>query len=328
MKHSKFVLVLFVCLISQLASADVFMTSEERDLRNAEFSKKSAAAVEAFSGADIVGNGGGAVEQAASYIYRSLDRYISHCLNSAYCAQTSDKKDILRKIRNVVLKNRDAKNHIVFLTNKIFQEYMQDDFDPESRVAKTGFNESFPIFINVEEAYAYTKDDIYSAMVALLVHEVGHQVGVAAHSTLDDIASEVRTVFVSNIEEAKLNFLNGEFKFTMLGSNEGYDFSQFMLSFDNKNIEVPSLWSNFKCLNDDKLVGVTLENIHWENAVLTIDTLELTLKAWGQFYCEKSRNKMVYLEKRDVEYKWSFKVHTLPTRQYILQLIDSFTAVK
>lgn len=328
MKNSKIILALFVCLFSQVVSADVYMTSEEREIRNAEFAKKSAAAVEAFSGADIVGNGGGAVEQAAFYIYRSLDRYISHCLNSQECAQSKDKKDILKKIRNVILENRDQKNHVIFLSNDLFQTYMQDGSDPEDRVAKTGFSSELPIFINVEEAYAYSKDDLYPSMVALFVHEVGHQVGVASHSMLDELASEVRAIFASNIQEAKLNYLSGEFKFTMLGSNEGYDFSQFMFSYNGRNIDVPGLWSDFQCANGDKLVGVTLENIHWDAATMSSSTLGLTLKAWGQFYCEKARNKMVYLQQRDVQYNWTFNVQTLPTRAYNLQLIESSTNIK
>ena len=328
MKNSKFILALFVCLFSQIVSADVYMTSEEREIRNAEFAKKSAAAIEAFSGADIVGNGGGAVEQAAFYIYRSLDRYITHCLNSQECAQSSDKRDILKKIRNVILENRDEKNHVIFLSNNLFQAYMQDETDPEDRVAKTGFDPELPNFINVEEAYAYSKSDLYPSMVALFVHEVGHQVGVASHSTLDELASEVREIFASNIQEAKLNYLNGEFKFTMLGSNEGYDFSQFMFSYNGKNIAVPALWSDFQCANGDKLVGVTLENIHWDAASVNGGTLGLTLKAWGQFYCEKARNKMVYLQQLDVQYQWTFNVQTLPTREYNLQLIDSSAKIR
>jgi len=165
-------------------------------------------------------------------------------------------------------------------------------------------------------------------MVALFVHEIGHQVGVASHSMLDDLASEVRAVFASNIQEAKLSYLNGEFKFTMLGSNEGYDFSQFMFTYNKQNIEVPGLLSDFQCANGDKLVGVTLDNIHWDAGTLSGGTLGLTLRAWGQFYCEKAKNKLVYLQQLDVQYKWTFNIQTLPTREYNLQLIESSTSIK
>lgn len=320
MKHLKSALIVFAILMSKQISAGVYLDPADRDDLNQKFSKISLQALKASGGADIVGNGGGAVEQAAVYIYRSLDRYISLCLNIRGCVVESEKREILKQIRDVIVEKRDEKNRLVFLSGDNFKSYMQDDLDPEIRVAKTGFSADFPIFINLEEAYTYPKESLYSSFAALFVHEVGHQIGVASHSYLDELAARVRETMEANTKELTYEVLTGEFSFTLFSGVTIYDFDQFLLQYNSQRIETPSLREIFKCQNGDKLVGANLSNIYWDKSKTIDYKFIMGLNGWGEFYCERKGNKTIYLEEKNVQIVWKFTVQILPAEYYIFLL--------
>lgn len=328
MKNVKMIFMVLALFVSKEISANIYLPAEEKAALNERFQKISLAALKASGGADIVGNGGGAVEQAGIYIYRSLDRYITQCLNSKNCVTTEEGRAILKQIRDVILDNRDEKARVVFLTGNDFNKYMQDDLDPETRVAKTGFSPEFPIFINVEEAYTYPKESLYSSFVALFVHEIGHQVGVASHSYLDELAAHVRDVMEANTSELTYEVLNGAFTFTLFSSNGNYEFPQYILTHNKTKIEVPSLVENYKCSNGDKLVGASLDNPHWEKGRTENYKFILGLSAWGSFYCERKKNKTIYFEQKNVQITWNFTVEMLPGDYFIFLLNDTKMTLK
>lgn len=327
MKNIKSALLLIALFVSKNLSAGVYLPDEDRAELNQKFLTVSLQAMKASGGADIVGNGGGAVEQASLYIYRSLDRYISQCLNSKDCYQDTERRDVLKKIREVVLKNREEKNRLVFLSGENFEKYMQDELDPEIRVAKTGFSDEFPIFINLTEAHNYPKDAIYSSMVALLVHEIGHQVGVASHSFLDDLALSVRAMMEANTKELTFDVLGGQFIFTLFASSNQYDFAQYVLEYNDDKYEVPSLMTAYKCTNGDKLVGANLDNIYWEKGRTVNYHYILSLNGWGEFACER-KNKTVYFEQVNVRLTWDFTLERLPGEKYVFLLNDMGISLK
>lgn len=328
MKNIKTIFMLLALFVSKEISAGVYLSPEQKAELNQKFQKISLSALKASGGADIVGNGGGAVEQAGIYIYRSLDRYITHCLNSKSCVNESEKREILKQIRDVILENRDLKDRIVFLSGNDFRNYMQDVLDPEVRVAKTGFSPEFPIFINVEEAYSYPKESLYASFVALFVHEIGHQVGVASHSYLDELATHVRAVMELNTSELTYEILNGEFTFTLFSNSGSYDFPQYILAHNNIKVEAPSLIENYKCPNGDKLVGASLENPHWEKGQTVSYKYILGLSAWGNFYCERKKNKTIYFEQKNVQMTWNFTVQMLPGDYFIFLLNEAKMILK
>ncbi|QDK43396.1 hypothetical protein DOM21_18450 [Bacteriovorax stolpii] len=327
MKNIKSALLLIALFVSKSLSASVYLPDEDRAELNQKFLKISLQAMKASGGADIVGNGGGAVEQASLYIYRSLDRYISQCLNNKDCYQDSERREVLKKIREVVLKNREEKNRLVFLSGENFEKYMQDELDPEIRVAKTGFSDEFPIFINLAEAHNYPKDSLYASMVALLVHEIGHQVGVASHSYLDDLALSVRSMMEANTKEFTYDVLGNQFVFTLFASSNQYDFAQYVLEYNGEKYEVPSLMTAYKCTNGDKLVGANLENLYWEKGRTANYHYILSLNAWGEFACER-KNKTVYFEQINVRLTWDFTLERLPGEKYVFLLNEMGISLK
>lgn len=327
MKNIKSALFLFTFFVSQNLIADVYIEDSVREELNQKFLKISKQVLDVSSGADIVGNGGGAVEQSSLYIYRSLDRYISQCLNNDNCYLNAERKDVLKKIREVVLQNRDEKNRLVFLSGENFEKYMQDKLDPEIRAAKTGFSMEFPIFINLAEIYNYPKNTLYAGMAALLIHEIGHQVGVASHSFLDELGLSVRTLMEANIEDLAYEVLNNQFTFTLFSSNGPYDFAQYVLEYDNVKYEVPSLMTSYKCANGNQLVGANLENLYWEKGKTIDYNYILSLNGWGDFYCER-KNKTIYLEQANVRLTWKFTAQMLPGDKFFFLLNEVGISLK
>lgn len=322
MKNFKSVIFVFALFLSKQISASVFLDNAEREDLNQKFAKISLQVLKASGGADIVGNGGGAVEQAALYIYRSLDRYIAQCINSSGCVAQGEQREILKQIRDVIVEKRDEKNRIVFLSGENFQKYMQDDLDPEIRVAKTGFSDEFPIFINLEEAYAFPKSSLYGSLVSLFVHEVGHQVGVASHSFLDELATRVRVIMESNTKELTYDVLNDQFSFTLFSGVTNYDFDQYILQYNSVKFETPSLRESFKCRNGDKLIGAKLSNLYWEKAKTIDGRFYMGVNSWGDFYCERKSNKTIYVEVKNIQFIWKFNVQMLPGDQFLFLLDD------
>ncbi len=277
----------------------------QRRYANERFRHFSELALAAYSGADIVGNGGGYIEQNFRYIYHNLDRTISQCLSVPYCAGNIEDRNNLRAIRDVVLKYREQKNRIVFLAGSDFENFFNSELDPGERVAKTGFSPEFPIFINLSLIEEMSIGSDLSLILGILAHEIGHQVGVSSHSYLDSLASRLRSVFYDNTLTIELTQTSLPLKFMVLKARKNYAHDEAVLTAGGEVIEMPRLASHFQCPRQAELLATTLSNPHWSAPTYRNAGLEVKVEAWGEFSCSDEAGNF-NVERRTVIYNIRF----------------------
>lgn len=319
-----------LCLfsLSTFAASDLFLSKEEQEKRNVQFSEMIKNAMRVASGADIVGNGGGIAEQNMSFVYRNLDKTVSYCINLPNCGEGADKVAVLKLIRNTILEKRDAPSRLVFLTSDHFNGLLSQTADYDERVAKTGFSADFPIFFNLAEIQENQLSSDLSAMVGILVHEVGHQVGVASHSFLDELAAEVRTAFILLQQRTEITYHNNTFSLMVVGGVNAYDYQQVLLSVDGEPLKVESLVAHYKCTTPGtRLVGAKISSMVWDRPVNGNETLVMRAKGNVDFSCEM-RSKTIITEQARVDYVFSFAGILYPGERLVLKLVDQVVEVK
>ncbi len=275
----------FEILPEQVEFSPNQLSEIERNLRNERFRNSSDSALAAFSGADIVGNGSGYIEQNFSYIYQNLDRTISQCLSIPFCSGTKYDQEILREIRDIILENRDRKNRLVFLKGQDFENYFHSELDPSERVAKTGFSPEFPIFINLSLVEELNLGGDLSLILGILAHEVGHQVGISSHTYLDSIASRLRGVFYENTLSIELTHVSLPMKFMVLKARQNFAHDEALLLAAGKLVRLPRLATSFTCARNATLLNSTISNPHWKANTYADGALIAKVEAWGEFSC-------------------------------------------
>lgn len=299
---------MFLLLQSVFANKALILEPEEREIRNIDFEKVSKLILESSSGADIIGNGGGVLEQNMIYLYRNLDRFISHCMMHPLCASTDEKQFIIKEIRNLIVHNRDQKNRLVFLKKNHFNSFFQNDLDPSERIAKTGFSSAFPIYINLPLAEKMAMEKDLSLLLGILIHEVGHQVGVASHSFLDELAAEIRIVFYDNFQNLDVNVADTKVSFFLFNGSGEYDYFQAKLLVGDTFHVLENISDDLDCPTGYRLTGSKLNNQHWEKPSLVGTKWKTSLKAWVDYYCHHKRDDYITTFTAEVEYKLRFKI--------------------
>lgn len=123
---------------------------------------------------------------------------------SPYLKVSKEERVILKEIAKVARSGRDNRDVLIFLSGKRYPGFFQDVSDPQVRVAKTIFEPAAPIFINLDQVYDSSTSQPsvdYPSSLAILIHELGHQVGVRSHSSLDDLGSKFRSYISSDSDE-------------------------------------------------------------------------------------------------------------------------------
>lgn len=283
----------------------LFLTNSERERRNNEFRMLSQRVLSMASGPDIIGNGAGLAEQNLTYIYRHLDRYLVLGLNQPHILDQGQRK-VTQKILNIVLKNRFQKNSLVFLNSKVFDDFFNDILDPEERVAKTGFSSDFPIFINLGQVYKSNLEGEVSSLLGILIHELGHQVGVSDHQYLDELAADLRDVFESHFSKVSIQRGGVEFSFSHYKEHGDSSLDRGVLSIGEKAFIPFSLNEmNFECPLDGKLYSMTWENPHFLDIKENDKKLSVKVSVWADIACSSSLMRSVtsLKEKLSFEFK-------------------------
>lgn len=300
MKTTQFIFLLgitFFSLKSYTHEIEFPISEEEIELSNIAFEKQMEMAKLLSSGADIVGNGSGRIELLANYYLRQLDQTISHCLNNKSCQATKADRFVLKEIRQVVLDSRQQNKKLIFLNGDDFERIFNSNFDPDVRIAKTGFNRKHPIFFNLTELYKIDNNALDRQLIAILVHELGHQTGIKSHSYLNEVASRVSFQFEQNLHRLSLNFKNSFFELLTLHDRGPYDFAKIIMTIDEQVFEVPYLTNDFKCVDPThSLVGINLMNSHWKKITLTEENAIIPLGFWANLYCEDPIKKETHSE--------------------------------
>lgn len=245
---------------------------------------------------DIVGNGGGIIEGTLQSLTKNLPNYIQQTILYADFDYPRDVALALMKINNS-LKNRKTPLTLEFLSGEEAKSFFFDEHDQEIRAAKTGFSDRYPIFINLD--LLYSKNISTKALLTLLVHEVGHQVGYKSHSFLDILGSEVsRAIDLQMKSLDELYFDGSELYVNYLNYDMNGSKATLSLQFRDQMSHI-SGWDfeYFRVLCGQYFpIGFRYRNISWENYVDLMNNKKLeeaSLKGILEVNCGGPRGSVI-----------------------------------
>ena len=197
----------------------------------------------------------------------------------------------MKKIIDIVEKNQNKKDRLIFLSEKLNPGFFTTGDAEENRIAKTFLNADSSIYINVDQLYKESGQSAlsYEQVVAILIHELGHQAGVKEHAPLDILGTKVANFLQSHIDHysfvpdddsKKIDVLVGDFSFPVKSA---------LLIFNGKNNDSVNLtdvlYNSLECkYSSESFSGVELSNGHFE-----FDSKNnLNFKAWVKILCYES----------------------------------------
>lgn len=297
---------LSLVLLSTFTSAFEFvrLPDVERIELDRQFSLETAHLIEEFGSGDIVGNGGGLIEQNFILAYFSVQTAIENCLATALCYKSLHDKRILKELNTLFINKLNQKNTLIFLKNSDTDNFFNGELDASERLAKTGFSKDHPIFINIDEA-SDIKNNI-PAMISILIHELGHQLGITGHNYLGLLSAKVRNNWEESWTESSIEI--GERTLTaklfstqsnFINAKLSYEFEGSAKNLNSKIFEV------LKCNAGETLYGFYLSNQHWNRPVSTRKNYSVNMELWLDIYCQDTYGA-IWTNQKDLSVKFDF----------------------
>lgn len=250
----------------------------------------NAVTIKSNGGGVIVGNGAGSMENHFQHAYQSLSILSLNCLKNTGCNLLTEELEILARIKNIVSLNIDKKDRIIFLSEKQNPGFFTTGETENNRIAKTGLTPEAPIFVNTDLLYENGRPALsYKRVIALLVHEIGHQTGNRDHAFLDVLG--IKLAQFSEVQTAYHSFTIGERSADdqILFSLTNFDYPEknVQLLFKGRELNVKDLSqalnSSVSCSDkDEKYIGMTASNGHY----IFDKNNNLFFKAWIKIYCQ------------------------------------------
>lgn len=284
MKHTTILILLFMSKLS-LSYELVRLSNSQREILNQNFNRETAQILERLGSGDIVGNGGGLIEQNFMSAYYNIQLAIQNCLNTFECGVDDQEKSILKEINTLYIQKVDQTRPVIFVNESIAEDFFKSKEDQTTRIAKTGFTKDSQVFINLEMAESI-KTDI-STMISILIHELGHQTGIANHSILDQVGAKVRNQWNSNSKVLSFEMENETLDVHLFSTEVNYISSKLTYTYKE---EVQSLnndiFEQLNCGTDEIVYGFNLSNGHWRRPIETDRTIKIGIDYWIDIYCE------------------------------------------
>lgn len=257
---------------------------------------------ERSGGGDIIGNGGGLGEQNFIYALSQVAGFIRETL-AAGLVQGPDAAALARIAWHAQTQGERA-GELIFISGKAVPGLFDSPMDPEVRMAKTALSPEAPILINLDMIYqrAYGKLEImpFTVMVASLVHELGHQIGIQDHSYLDYLGARVRRLLEREQNRVGRN-LGRDGRVEMTSINLGplavpklyFTFGEQLVTFDSE------LHAALKCRDPKAQVrSARFDNQHWQPGVNFDRSWVTSYRAWVTLKCV-TRDGVLEEEERD-----------------------------
>lgn len=243
----------------------------------------------------LIGNGAGLVEQNVTYTYIALPRAINSCLHlPGVCTITVKDAQLLTRIRNLAEATPAAtQGRIQFVAESKQPGFFETGLGQAHRLAKTGTTAQDPIYWNTDQMYqsdGHPAVDV-PALIAIWIHELGHQVGELDHQYLDRLGASVRTVLINQLFELKYQSDYGQIKVVALNYLGATAKADLYVSDDVTVLRLSNqLDKQAKCANSqDSVLGWSLSNGHWSAHLQKADAksqdYKLPFKAWLDVIC-------------------------------------------
>jgi len=176
----------------------------------------SFASAKESGGGVIVGNGAGFAEGLFQQSYQSLPLILENIRLIQNEVLSKNEIELLIKIQTIAAGNSNKKDRLIFLSEKENPNFFNTTEIEVHRFAKTFTNSDSPIFINTDWLYTETGKNLsHATVIALLVHEIGHQAGEMDHNALDFLGAKVKNY--SNSESNQYNFQR-KFRISCMGN--------------------------------------------------------------------------------------------------------------
>lgn len=322
-------LAISICLISLSAYASQKLSLTDRfspiprinrDLLNLDFQAQTQNLIDAFNSGDIVGNGGGLIEQNFQFAYNSVLSAIDHCMIKLNCQMSPKEKILLMDIKSTYFLKFSETHHFIFLKENEAQSLFSKAVDPSERIAKTGFSHEFPIFINltqIEQNPTLIND--LGAQLAIILHELGHQAGYSSHSLLDSISSKVRAAFNYQMTSTSLKVVDEDLLVNIYNSSETLE-TQVSYFYNNQvRFLTYTIQDQLACQESRSPIGYSLSNQHWERLSQDEEYFLPKLKMWIDIYCEDSTGT-IFTRERDIEVNFKINKKTKKFENHTIQI--------
>ncbi len=249
----------------------------------------------ARGGGTVVGNGAGKVENNFQFVYQSLGSILTGSLTDSSIELTKKEIDVIRLMLRVVYENKNKSDRLVFVSESTNPGFFNTGVYEQHRIAKTFLRTNAPIYINTDLLYVNHQPALDTDQILrILVHEIGHQVGVADHAVLDILSAKIsmftRKETSSHVYEDEssskaivVDLINMKkyFKnFRVLVSSQG-----------NEDFELTDkLFDRFLCKSDSEyLDGSQVTNGHFEVS----ENGDIRFKAWLKLDCHDTNIESV-----------------------------------
>ena len=287
---------------------------------NNDFKLRTASIVDAFSSGDIVGNGGGIIEQNFQFAFNSVLPAIDHCLIKLNCNLSNKDKIVLMAIKSTYFMKLHENHNFIFLREKDANGLFNEVTDPAQRIAKTGFSYDFPIFINLD-AIEGNSDLTHNlgTHLAIVIHELGHQAGYASHSLLDNIAGKLRLAFSYQMDSTSLNISGDDLIVNIYNNPENLK-TQVSYYFNHqlRFLSFP-IEESLQCDNERSPVGYSLTNEHWQRLKKNKFSYLPKLNMWIDIFCEDETGT-IYTDEKDIEINFEIDIRTKKLKEHKIQI--------
>lgn len=258
-------------------------------------------------GGSVIGNGAGLAENNFQYAYQSLPRFIENCLKSALCQVNSVERSLLAKISSAAQINLRRDDRLIFISEKEQPDFFTTGVSEENRIAKTELQIDTPIYINLDLLYTQSGSinlDI-PTMQSILVHELGHQVGVTSHTKLDILGSKIKKFILENWQVVTLPLsqdMGGVATASIVNHNNPYKNSDVIIQWQQKSLALGrTVMKDVTCTSaEGNFTGIQIYNAHFG---INPQTKNLQFYAWADLYCYNTSEKIVRLVRKNFGYE-------------------------
>jgi hypothetical protein len=246
-------------------------------------------------GGTIVGNGAGLVEGNFVFALRMLPQLLDSCLKEAECYQSSSDQAALQEILVVVKKGLKSpiSKKIQFVSEVANPGFFTTAFNQTDRIAQTCLQSDCPIYINSDLLYSKREPALnYGMIVAVLVHEFGHQAGYKDHTYLDSLAANVRSL----AESKHISYpypLDSHIEIHQINNDFPIKYSELYLTKNGKVTRLTEYLMSF--IREEKdWIGFELINGHY--SFQEESTKQVQFLVWVRVYIKNDNHSVLEIK--------------------------------
>lgn len=269
---------------------------------------------------DEANNGAGMAKKNILFAFNHLEKFIDLCLISTNCKVSEDELTILEKIKAILPAERAQEKPIVFKSETKHPNTFI--INGEVKVAKTSLHSPSTIYFNTDQLYRVNTLGVVEAIsigeaAALVLHELGHHLGIVDHDRLDVLGSKIEYQLQNHILKIPFDIFTQSEWVVFINYYPIQMTPTFLLTLKHSSIDLSKRFQKLaKCpLPEEGPEGeflgrhVLISNLHWEDP--SVQTQEKVLKGQMAQQCTSSEGEEKWYSGRFI-LKFDTITKTLP----------------